>query len=121
MTNTRDLALALATAIGDKKGEEVRVLDLRGVCSFADYFVFATGGSDRHVRALAEAAVDTAARRGAKPLGVEGKTVGRWVLVDLGDVVVHLFSEEAREYFGLERLWGDAEELDVRHAVGAAS
>ncbi|HTO09500.1 MAG TPA: ribosome silencing factor [Myxococcota bacterium] len=107
------MALALATAIHDKKGEEVRVLDLHGVCSFADYFVLATGGSDRHVRALADAAVDAATRGGAKALGVEGKSVGRWVLVDLGEIVVHVFSEDAREYFGLERLWGDAEELAV--------
>ena len=111
------MALALATAINDKKGEEVRVLDLHGVCSFADYFVLATGGSDRHVRALADAAVDAATRGGKKALGIEGKAVGRWVLVDLGDVVVHVFSEDAREYFGLERLWGDAQEL----AVGVAS
>ena len=117
----KDMALRLATAMNDKKGEEVRVLDLHGVCGFADYFVLATGGSDRHVRALADAAIDTAARKGAKTLGIEGKAVGRWVLVDLGDVVVHVFSEDAREYFGLERLWGDAEELAVEYAVGAAS
>ncbi|MFI5314750.1 MAG: ribosome silencing factor [Myxococcota bacterium] len=113
--------MALATAMNDKKGEEVRVLDLHGVCGFADYFVLATGGSDRHIRALADAAVEAAARRGARTLGIEGKMVGSWVLVDLGDIVVHVFSEEAREYFGLERLWGDAEELTVPHAVGAAS
>jgi ribosome-associated protein len=113
----KEMALALATAINDKKGEEVRVLDLHGVCSFADYFVLATGGSDRHVRALADAALDAATQGGVKALGVEGKSVGRWVLVDLGEVVVHVFSQDAREYFGLERLWGDAEEL----AVGAAS
>jgi len=117
----KDLALTLATAMNDKKGEEVRVLDLHGVCSFADYFVLATGGSDRHVRTLADAAVEAAARGGTKALGVEGKAIGRWVLVDLGEIVVHVFSEEARDYFGLERLWGDAEELAVDHAVGAAS
>jgi ribosome-associated protein len=117
----KDLALTLATAMNDKKGEEVRVLDLHGVCGFADYFVLATGGSDRHVRALADAAVETAARGGAKAFGIEGKSIGRWVLVDLGEIVVHVFSEEAREYFGLERLWGDAEELAVDYAVGAAS
>lgn len=117
----KDLALALATTMNDKKGEEVRVLDLRGVCGFADYFVLVTGGSDRHVRALADAALETAARGGAKALGVEGKSVGRWVLVDLGEIVVHVFSDEARDYFGLERLWGDAEELAVEQAVGAAS
>ncbi len=117
----KDLALALATAMNDKKGEEVRVLDLRGVCGFTDYFVLATGGSDRHVRALAEAAVEAAARGGTKALGVEGKSVGSWVLVDLGEIVVHVFSDEAREYFGLERLWGDAQELAVERAAGAAS
>lgn len=113
--------MALATAMNDKKGEEVRVLDLHGVCGFADYFVLATGGSDRHVRALADAALETASRRGAKPLGIEGKTAGRWVLVDLGDIVVHVFNEDAREYFGIERLWGDAEEVTLERAVGAAS
>jgi ribosome-associated protein len=117
----KDMALALATAMNDKKGEEVRVLDLHGVCGFADYFVLATGGSDRHVRTLAEAALDAATKSGAKALGIEGKAVGRWVLVDLGDVVVHVFSEDAREYFGLERLWGDAEELAVEQVAGAAS
>jgi ribosome-associated protein len=115
---TKDLAMSLAAAIDDKQGEEVRVLDLRGVCGFADYFVLATGGSDRHMRALADATLETASRSGAKPLGVEGKGLGRWVLVDLGDVVVHLFSGEAREYFGLERLWGDAENVALE---GAAS
>jgi len=113
--------VALANAMNDKKGEEVRVLDLHGVCGFADYFVIATGGSDRHVRTLADAAVDAATSGGARALGVEGRNVGRWVLVDLGDVVVHVFSEEGRDYFGLERLWGDAEELQVDRAVGAAS
>jgi len=116
----KEVALALATAMNDKKGEEVRVLDLHGVCGFADYFVLATGGSDRHVRALADAVLDAASRSGTKALGVEGKAVGRWVLVDLGDVVVHVFSEDAREYFGLERLWGDAQELEVG-VLGAAS
>ena len=114
--------MALATAIGDKKGEEVRVLDLRGVCGFADYFVFATGGSDRHVRALADAAVDAAARarrEAARRRGQDRRRAGcssTWA-----QIVVHVFSEDAREYFGLERLWGDAEELDVARAVGAAS
>jgi len=117
----KDKAMRLATAIDDKKGSEVRVLDLRKVCGFADYFVLATGTSARHVRTLAEAAIDAALRDGAKPQGVEGKPVGRWVLVDLGDVVVHVFQEDARDFFGLERLWGDAQEVAVERAVGVAS
>jgi len=117
----KDMALRLATAIDEKKGAEVRVLDLRGVCGFADFFVLATGTSARHVRALADAAVAAALRGGSKPKGIEGKPIGCWVLVDLGDVVVHVFQEEERDFFGLERLWGDAEELSVEHAAGAAS
>jgi len=117
----RDMAMRVATAIDAKKGLEVRVLDLRGVCGFADFFVLATGSSDRHVRTLAETAIDSATKGGAKPLGVEGKPVGRWVLVDLGDVVVHVFQRDSRDFFGLERLWGDAEELTVESAAGAAS
>lgn len=118
----KDMALHLASAIDDKKGAEVRVLDLRKICGFADYFVLATGTSARHVRALAEAAVEAALADGTKPHGVEGKPVGRWVLVDLGDVVVHVFQEDARDFFGLERLWGDAQELSVVElAAGVAS
>ena len=113
--------MRLATAIDDKKGAEVRVLDLRGVCGFADFFVLATGTSARHVRALADAAIAAALRGGAKPRGIEGKPVGRWVLIDLGDVVVHVFQERERDFFGLERLWGDAEVLAFERAVGAAS
>ncbi len=115
------MALRLATAIDDKKGAEVRVLDLRNICGFADYFVLATGTSARHVRALADTVIDVATICGAKPRGIEGKPVGTWVLVDLGDVVVHVFQEEQREFFGLERLWGDAEALSVEHSAGAAS
>jgi len=117
----KDMAMRLAAAIDDKNGSEVRVLDLRGVCGFADFFVLATGTSARHVRALADTAIAAALRGGAKPRGVEGKPVGCWVLVDLGDVVVHVFQEEERDFFGLERLWGDAQELAVERAVGAAS
>jgi ribosome-associated protein len=98
----------------------VRVLDLRGVCGFADFFVLATGTSARHVRSLADAATAAALRAGARPRGVEGKAVGSWVLIDLGDVVVHVFQAEERDFFGLERLWGDAQELRVERAAGAA-
>jgi len=115
------MALRVAKAIGDKKGLEVRVLDVCRVCGFADFFVLATGASARHVRALADAAIAAALRAGAAPKGVEGKTVAGWVLVDLGDVVVHVFQEDERDFFGLERLWGDAEELAVERAVSAAS
>ena len=102
-------ALALAEAVADKKGEDLQILDLRELCSFTDYFLIATGTSDRHLRTLAEVSVETSAKLGDKALGVEGQESARWILVDLGDVIVHLFREDAREFFGLERLWGEAE------------
>ncbi len=111
-----DHAQQIAQALADKGGLEVCVLDLGDEAAFTDFFVIATGTSDRHLGALADAAVEAARLLGDKPLGVEGAKTGRWVLVDLGDVVVHLFREEAREFYGLERLWGDEEPLAVEAA-----
>ncbi len=113
-------ALALAEAVADKKGEDLQILDLRELCSFTDYFLIATGTSDRHLRTLAEASVETSAKLGDKALGVEGQESARWILVDLGDVIVHLFREDAREFFGLERLWGEAEAVELPRVAGAA-
>lgn len=119
MTSRRK-ALALAEAVAAKKGEALQILDLRALCSFTDFFVIATGTSARHVQTLADAAVESGARLGERVLGVEGRETGRWILVDLGDVLVHLFQPEAREFFGLERLWGEAETLALPQAAGAA-
>lgn len=115
----RGKALALANALTDKKGEGILVLDVRDLCSFTEYFVIATGTSARHVRTLADHVQETARGFGQRPLGVEGEERAQWVLVDLGDVVVHLFQGEAREYYRLERLWGEAESVPPLHAVGA--
>jgi ribosome-associated protein len=112
--------LALANALADKKGEEILVLDVHDLSSFTDFFVIATGTSARHVRTLAEHVVETARGFGERPLGVEGEKRAQWVLVDLDDVVVHLFQEEAREYYRIERLWGEAESVTPLHAAGAA-
>ena len=112
-------ALSLADAIGDKKGIAIQILELGELCSFADFFVIATGTSNRHVRTLADAVTEAAREFGERPLGIEGTRTGRWILVDLGDIIVHLFQEEAREFFGLERRWGEAQPVEVR-AAGAA-
>ena len=103
----------IADAILDKKGEDVTALDVRGLVSFADSFVIATGTSDRHVRTLADAVAERARGVGLKVGGREGYDDGRWVLIDLGDVVVHLFQREVRAQYDLERLWGDAPALAV--------
>lgn len=100
-------------AILERKGEDVVALDVREVSSFADVFVIATGRSDRQVRALADAVAEAMVAAGERPLGIEGAGEGRWVLMDLGDVIVHLFHPEARAFYDLERLWSDAERLEL--------
>jgi ribosome-associated protein len=101
----------MAEAIADKKGLDIRILDVADVCSFASFLVLATGTSARHTKALADATQEKCRELGVRPLGVEGERPGNWVLVDLGDVVVHVFREEARDFYSLDRLWGEAEEL----------
>jgi ribosome-associated protein len=116
----RERAEKISHALVEKGGLEVRLLDLGEEAAFTDFFVIATGTSDRHVKTLADAALETARLLDDRPLGVEGTKTGRWVLVDLGDVVVHLFRAEAREFYGLERLWGEDEDEAEPRPVEAA-
>jgi len=92
----------------DVKAEDVVALDVREQSSFADVFVIATGRSDRQVRAIADAIEQAAKKAGVPPLGVEGVAEGRWVLIDLDDVIVHVFTPDTREHYDIERLWRDA-------------
>ena len=98
----------LAEAALEKKAQDLVALDVHELTSFTDAFLIATGTSDRHVRSVADALVAASQASGKTPLGVEGYEEGRWVLIDLNDVVVHVFQEEVRKYYDLERLWGDA-------------
>jgi ribosome-associated protein len=115
----RDLALRLAEAIDDHKGLDIRVLDLRGISPIADFFVLASGTSDRHVRSLTRTVEEAGRACGERASGIEGTERARWVLVDFGDVIVHLFQEEVREFYALERLWGEAEDVELTRAVGS--
>jgi ribosome-associated protein len=107
-------AKALAHKIGklllDKKGKEVLVLDVRGMTSYADYFVVASGESDPQVRAMAENVLINLkeTENGLRPIGHEGLETGQWVLLDYGEVVSHLFLDEVRSFYDLEGLWADA-------------
>ena len=92
----------------DRKAYDVTVLDLRKLSSATDFFVIATGRSDTHVTAIADNLIDELKEEGVRPVGVEGLRGGRWVLVDYVDFVVHVFHPAAREFYQLERLWGDA-------------
>ena len=109
-----EAALRLVTAaLADRKAIDPIVLDLRGLTAAADYFVIASGTSDTHVRGMAEHLMTALAPRGIEPHHVEGLTQGRWVLLDYVDFVVHIFHPELREFYQLERLWGDAPVLAV--------
>lgn len=101
------LAHQIASLVLDKKGVEVLILDVRGKSSYADYFVIASGDSERQVTAMAEHVDEKLREGGIRPMGVEGYETGHWVLLDYGEVVVHLFSTEVRSFYDLEGLWTD--------------
>lgn len=97
----------------DRKGRDVTVLDLRGLSSATDYFLIVTGTSDMHVRSIANHIMDEMKKADVRPDHVEGVRSGRWVLIDYIDFVVHVFHPAARDFYQLERLWGDAPALAV--------
>lgn len=107
---------AVAAAL-DLKAVDLRVLHLAEVTDFTDYFLILSGTSDRQVRAIAEAVEERLRPEGLKPLHVEGGRSAAWVLMDYGDFVVHIFDDERRRYYALERLWGDAPDVTEEFAA----
>jgi ribosome-associated protein len=106
--------LERATALAaDRKGLDIQVMDLRGLSNATDYFLLVSGTSDMHVRSIAEHVMEELKKEGARPSHVEGLRTGRWVLIDYIDFVVHVFHPAAREFYQLERLWGDAPTLAI--------
>ena len=105
-------ARVCARIADDNRAKEILVLDLRGATSLVDFFVIATAASRRQGNAIADETDQEMKKRGERKLGVEGSEDGRWVLIDYGDFVVHVFSAEARSYYALEEIWGDAPHLD---------
>ena len=105
---SRELAKKIAEIASDHKAIDIVVLDLRSLTSFADYFVIVSGASDRQVGAIAEAVRQDIKAMGRLPISEEGLRAGHWALLDYGDVILHIFYGEDREYYQLERLWHDA-------------
>ena len=106
------IAAAVAAA-EDKKANELVVLDLRKASGFTDYFVICSGQNARQVRAIADAVTDGLSSQGVDPAHVEGYERSEWVLLDYFDFIVHIFAPETRFFYGLERLWGNAERIEV--------
>jgi ribosome-associated protein len=109
--STAELRKAVVAALEELKAKDIREIDVRGKTSIADLLVIASGTSARHVKSIADEVVKFAKKAGVMPLGVEGEQEAEWVLVDLGDVIVHVMLPRIREFYGLERLWtvGDRE------------
>lgn len=103
--NSQELSALAVNALDDLKGIDVVEIDISEKSSIADMMIVATGTSQRHVKSLANNVRQTAKDRGMPPIGVEGEGSGEWVLVDLGDVIVHVMTAETREFYSLEKLW----------------
>ena len=114
LTNEVDPTLAIAIhAAHDKKALNMTALDLRAITSFADYFLICSGTSTRQVQAISDAVVERLREEGDRPLHVEGYDVAEWILLDFGHLIVHVFSEKARTFYELERLWRDAGRIEI--------
>ncbi|MBI5442632.1 MAG: ribosome silencing factor [Deltaproteobacteria bacterium] len=122
MTEERALQriFACAAAAVEKRAERPVVLDVRGLSGVADYYLIVSGSSDRRVQTIAEAVIETMREEGVRPLGVEGLREGRWVLVDFGEWVAHVFYEEMRDFYDLEGLWFDAPRVELPAGLEAA-
>jgi ribosome-associated protein len=110
------VAQVVAHALDDLKAFETTFLDVRHLTTVTDAMAIASGRSDRHVRAIAHAVVEQSKRAGFRPIGVEGANAGEWVLVDLGDLVVHVMLPRVREFYNLEKLWDITARDDVAEA-----
>ncbi|MBP3951334.1 ribosome silencing factor [Bacillus suaedae] len=105
-------------AMDDKRAENIVALDMRGVSLIADYFVICHGNSDKQVQAIAQEVKSVAQEEGFEIKRLEGFDQARWVLIDLGDVVIHVFHKDERLYYNLEKLWGDAPTVELEGVLG---
>ncbi len=113
MLAPKEIAIAVTKALDEKKGMDIKLLKIDRVSSLADYFLICTGTSNTHVKTLCDYAEYTLEELGESMLGREGHRGNSWELLDYGTIVIHVFTEEAREFYALERLWADAEQIDL--------
>ena len=113
MLTPKNVAAIAAKALDDKKGVDIRLLEIAGVTTLADHFLICTGTSNTHVKALCDSVEKALDEVGEPALRREGHRSGTWVLLDYGCLVVHVFTEETRQFYDLERLWSDAKKIDL--------
>ena len=117
MLTAKEVALQVTKALDEKKGMDIKLLKIDEVSSLADYFLICTGTSNTHVKTLCDYAEYTMEQLGEPMLGREGHRGNSWELLDFGSVVVHVFTDEARKFYDLERLWADAEVVDLKDII----
>ena len=117
MLTPKEIAYAVTKALDEKKGMNIKLLKIDRVSSLADYFLICTGTSNTHVKTLCDFAEYTLEELGESMLGREGHRGNSWELLDYGTIVIHVFTEEAREFYALERIWADAETVDISDII----
>ena len=119
MLNAKEIIAAAVKALSDKKGKDLKVLNTADQTTLAEYFIICSGTSNTQVRALAEAVEEALSKAGEEPHHIEGHRGGLWTLLDYSAVVIHVFTEEGREFYDLERLWSDAAPVDISEYLTA--
>ena len=117
MLTAKEVAYQVTKALDEKKGLDIKLLRINDISSLADYFLICTGTSNTHVKTLCDYAEYTLGELGEPMLGREGHRGNSWELLDFGSIVVHVFTQEAREFYNLEKLWADAEAVDLSDIV----
>ena len=119
MLSEKEMTAIAVKALDDKQGKDIKVLHTAAQTTLADYFIICNGTSNTQVRALAEAVEEALSKAGEEPHHIEGHRGGQWTLMDYSSVVVHIFTDEGREFYGLERLWSDADPVDITEHLTA--
>ncbi len=113
---SKELLEKIVSILDEKKAEDIVAIETAGITIVADYFVIASATSNPHVKSLADDVEDELAKLGVFASHIEGRATG-WILLDFNDVIVHVFLNESREYYNLERLWADANQVDISHLI----
>lgn len=113
---SKEMLEKIVSTLDEKKAEDIVAIETAGVTIVADYFVVASATSNPHVKSLADDVEDELAKLDVFPAHIEGRSTG-WILLDYSDVIVHIFLNESREYYNLERLWADAKQVDISHLI----